>query len=83
MSIFIRALDDDLKRENRGYVNRLAFPKFERFLGNICSFQQIIQKKVVGCPWYESSKRFISRHAASQHAVYVISGAMVFLLGNH
>ena len=35
-SIFLRALDD-LKRENIEYGNRLAFPKFKRFLGNICS----------------------------------------------
>ena len=78
----MRALDE-LKRENTGYRNKLAFPRFERFLGNICSFQQILQKKVVGCPWYESFKRFISRHAASQHVVYVISRARVFLVGNH
>ena len=48
------------------------FPGLRDFkIGNICSFQQILQKKVVGCPWYERFKRFISRHAASRHVVYV------------
>ena len=31
-------------------MNRLAFPRFERFLGNICSFQQIYRKKSLGVP---------------------------------
>ena len=47
-----------LKRKNGGYGNRLAFPKFQRFLVNICSFQKILLIKVFGCPWYESSKRY-------------------------
>ena len=85
ISIFILALDD-LKRENIGYENRLAFPKFKRFLGNICSFQQILQIKVFGCPWYESSKRYKNssvRLASSRHVIHVISRARVFLSGNH
>ena len=63
-------------------LNRLAFRKFQRFLGNISSFQQIVQKKVVECPWYESSKRY--KNAASRHVMYVISRSQrfrVFLSG--
>ena len=77
------ARSTNLKEKIQDIADKLAFPRFERFLGNICSFQQILQKKVVGCPWYESIKRFISRHAASQHVVYVVSRASVFLVGNH
>ena len=46
----------------------------------------MLQVKVVGCPWYESSKRytkFISKLASSRRVMHVTSRGRVFLSGNH